>query len=111
FSYYQHMLSFYVIHDTSATDLYTLSLHDALPIYSTISFSASDRADSRSPEFQPGCPQQVCAAGTVTSYPAFSRSLSAANAIEGRMRSTRQVANRPTRMNSGKRVERVAPKS
>src|SRR3989442_1973648 len=67
---------FFFFNDTATTEIYTLSLHDALPI----------------------CPQQVCIAGTVTSYPAFSKSLSAANPIEGRMRSTRQVTNRPTRM-------------
>src|SRR5882672_5169227 len=63
-----------------------------------MSFSASSRADLRSPEFHPGWPQQVWVAGTATSQPASSRSFSAAKPIDGRIRSTRQVTNRPTRM-------------
>src|SRR6056297_224102 len=57
---------------------------------------ASARAPLRSPEFQPGCPQQVCAAGTRTSQPASCSSFTAAKATLGRNRSTRQVTNRAT---------------
>src|ERR1043166_2515145 len=55
------------------------------------------RALRRSPELNAGWPQQVWR-GTSTVQPASSRSFAAANPIEGRIRSTRQVTNRPTRL-------------
>jgi hypothetical protein len=49
-----------------------------------------------SPEFQAGWPQQVWVSGTTTSQPAVSSSFIAAKPMRGRIRSTRQVTNRPT---------------
>src|SRR5215471_2970167 len=62
----------------------------------SITCSAMARAFRRSPELNAGWPQQVCG-GTSTVQPASSRSFAAANPIEGRIRSTRQVTKRPTR--------------
>src|SRR5437867_8734430 len=36
--------------DTATTEIYTLSLHDALPIYSSINFSVTDTNSSRTSE-------------------------------------------------------------
>ena len=44
-----------------------------------------------------GWPQQVCCSGTSTRHPAASNNVIAAKPIEGRMASTRQVTNSPTR--------------
>src|SRR5437868_6483741 len=54
------------------------------------------RVVARSPELNAGWPQQVCV-GTSTVQPASSRSLTDAKPTDGRIRSTRQVTNRPTR--------------
>src|SRR5262245_49489468 len=55
------------------------------------------RAFRRSPELKAGWPQQVWR-GTSTVQPASSSSFTAANPIDGRIRSTRQVTNRPMRL-------------
>src|SRR5712672_2706162 len=55
------------------------------------------RALRRSPELKAGCPQQDWG-GTATVQPASSRSLTAAKPTDGRIRSTRQVTKRPTRL-------------
>src|SRR5919205_82016 len=52
---------------------------------------------ARSPELKAGWPQQVWAAGTSTSQPASSSSLTAAKPTLGRYRSTRQVTKSATR--------------
>src|SRR5882762_322551 len=57
------------------------------------------RAVRRSPELKAGWPQQDCN-GTATVQPASSRSLTAANPTEGRIRSTRQVTKSPTRLSA-----------
>src|SRR5262245_58023921 len=54
------------------------------------------RAVARSPALNAGWPQQVWP-GTPTVQPASSSSLAAANPIDGRIRSTRQVTKRATR--------------
>src|SRR5690606_5548134 len=59
---------------------------------------ASACAALRSPELYPGWPQQVWVAGTTTSQPAASSKRNAAKPMRGRMRSTRQVTNKPTFM-------------
>src|SRR3954470_15772139 len=59
--------------------------------------SAMARALRRSPELKAGCPQQDWR-GTATVQPASSRSLTAAKPTDGRIRSTRQVTKRPTRL-------------
>src|ERR1043166_6388678 len=51
----------------------------------------------RSPELNAGWPQQVCI-GTSTVQPASSSSFTAAKPTAGRIRSTRQVTNSPTRV-------------
>ena len=86
--------------------------------------AASALASARSPELYAGCPQQVCPGGTNTSAPPASSSLIAAKPTDGRIRSTRQVTKRPTRMvmlpgitrhvstrmlRSGPRAARAAP--
>src|SRR5262245_12535794 len=53
-------------------------------------------ASALAPELYAGWPQQVCAAGTMTSQPAASSSRTAAKPTLGRSRSTRQVTNSPT---------------
>src|SRR5262245_39503753 len=58
--------------------------------------SAICRVVARSPELNAGWPQQVCV-GTSTVQPASSSSFTAAKPTAGRIRSTRQVTNRPTR--------------
>src|SRR6476660_524228 len=63
-----------------------------------MTFRASTIVSARSPELYAGCPQQVCEAGTKTSAPPDSSSLIAANPIDGRIKSTRQVTKKPTRM-------------
>src|SRR5262249_27479408 len=55
------------------------------------------RAFARSPELNAGWPQQVWR-GTSTVQPASSSSLTAAKPTDGRIRSTRQVTNSPTRL-------------
>src|SRR6202035_1820432 len=55
------------------------------------------RVVARSPELKAGWPQQLCG-GTSTLQPASSRSFAAAKPTEGRIRSTRQVTNSPTRL-------------
>src|SRR6185295_16120248 len=55
------------------------------------------RVVPRSPELNAGWPQQVCT-GASTTQPASSSSLTAAKPMEGRIRSTRQVTNSPTRL-------------
>jgi hypothetical protein len=61
-------------------------------------FFASATAPGASPEFQAGWPQQVWVSGTMTSQPAVSSSFRAAKPMRGRIRSTRQVTNSPTRL-------------
>src|SRR5258706_13960051 len=55
------------------------------------------RALRRSPELKAGCPQQDWG-GTATVQPASSKSFTAAKPTDGRIRSTRQVTKRPTRL-------------
>ncbi len=55
------------------------------------------RALPESPPLYAGWPQQVWTAGTSTTHPASSSSLTAANPTAGRKRSTRQVTSSPTR--------------
>src|SRR3712207_9346920 len=48
FAYWQqHTLDIFFFNDTATTEIYTLSLHDALPIYSSVSCSASAWTHSR----------------------------------------------------------------
>src|SRR5271155_6010596 len=72
----------------------------SLPSNSAMTLAASALAPVRSPALYPGCPQQVCGGGTQTSAPPASSSRTAARPIDGRIRSTRQVTNRPTRIES-----------
>src|SRR5216684_6219014 len=57
----------------------------------------------RSPELNAGWPQQLWR-GTSTMQPASSRSFAAANPTDGRIKSTRQVTNSPTRLAIGSAI-------
>src|SRR5437016_11971209 len=43
-------LFFFFFNDTATTDIYTLSLHDALPILAVVTVNARDEWSSRQPE-------------------------------------------------------------
>jgi hypothetical protein len=58
---------------------------------------AISRVSAKSPLFNAGWPQQVCAEGTSTLQPASCKSFTAAKPTLGRNRSMRHVANKPTR--------------
>src|SRR5512147_3084243 len=60
-----------------------------------------------SPESNAGWPQHACPAGTTTSQPARSRSLTAAKPTEGRIVSTRHVTKRPTVGRSARMLKRM----
>src|ERR1700719_2172593 len=68
-----------------------------------ITCSAISRVVARSPELKAGWPQQLCG-GTSTVQPASSKSFTAAKPTDGRIMSTRQVTNRPTRL-SGSAID------
>src|SRR2546428_4145 len=65
---------------------------------SATTLAARAFASARSPELYAGWPQQVCDGGTKASAPPDSISSIAAKPIDGRIRSTRQVTKKPTRM-------------
>src|SRR2546430_7859010 len=44
---------FFFFNDTATTEIYTLSLHDALPIYGTTQFTITDTDTSHYPSFVP----------------------------------------------------------
>src|SRR5688572_24797674 len=68
------------------------------PSNSSSTLRASACAEARSPELYAGCPQHVCSLGTTTSHPAASSSRIVAKPMRGRIRSTRQVTKRATRI-------------
>src|SRR5579871_1969952 len=69
-----------------------------------ITWAAISCAVGRSPALKAGWPQQLCG-GTSTTQPASSSSFAAAKPTEGRIRSTRQVTNSPTRLVCGAAIE------
>src|SRR5205807_9811849 len=48
FSFFLVITIFFFFNDTPTTEIYTLSLHDALPIYSTSSTKRANESESRS---------------------------------------------------------------
>src|SRR5216684_1245564 len=72
----------------------------------SITCAAMSRVVARSPELKAGWPQQLCS-GTSTVQPASSRSFAAAKPTEGRIRSTRQVTNSPTRLAMGSAIKQL----
>src|SRR5947209_14433166 len=65
------LFSPFFFNDPATTEIYTLSLHDALPIFGTHQFKALVAPHQRPPGFQP---KEVSFAGTVESGKVYFRS-------------------------------------
>src|SRR5205814_7914916 len=87
------VLLFFFIHDTSTTEIYTLSLHDALPISSADSPGSAGRdGGPRLPASGPGWPGSFARG--------FPRSPRAARLLEPELRLLRHEDRKSTRLNS-----------